>query len=518
VSAAIAQRTPQIGAIIDDAEATAGDVRTFAARLPQFADTLEPGVENAAAVLAAVDPAAVGGIVSDASAVADWAAAQRPTLDAVLSDAGATADGARVVAEALAERVPQIERVIDRVEAVTADAEAFAAELPRFAEILRPGIENVSAVLQAVDPAAVRAVVDDAGAFASTLAAQGPQVAAIVDQVDAASADVRAVASAVRVELDTLTAALTDARAALADARAFAAELPELVETVRPGLANASEVLQSVEAEAISAIITDVRQVSATLAATRDDIENVVTTAGSAARRIDAVASTVADHREAIASTIEEVSAFASELGAVAPRVDAVVSGADRAFSTISDTVGAVDVEAVNAILANARAAAEAVGSRAGEIGTAIDQVAGAARDLAEGLGSVGGEDGLLRETLARARRIAANLEAASERVGGVVTRANELLGPPAQRLVANATEAAVAVGEVADAFASRADQIAGGLARFSQGGLDDFRALIDQGRSTLTTIERAVSSFDRNPSRVIFGGSNAPEYRPQRR
>jgi phospholipid/cholesterol/gamma-HCH transport system substrate-binding protein len=41
----------------------------------------------------------------------------------------------------------------------------------------------------------------------------------------------------------------------------------------------------------------------------------------------------------------------------------------------------------------------------------------------------------------------------------------------------------------------------------------DDFDkrsgALIADGRRTLGDISRAVNNFDRNPSRVIFGGSN---------
>jgi len=40
---------------------------------------------------------------------------------------------------------------------------------------------------------------------------------------------------------------------------------------------------------------------------------------------------------------------------------------------------------------------------------------------------------------------------------------------------------------------------------------------LINDGRRTLSDISRAVNNFDRNPSRVIFGGSNnaAPEPAP---
>jgi phospholipid/cholesterol/gamma-HCH transport system substrate-binding protein len=39
--------------------------------------------------------------------------------------------------------------------------------------------------------------------------------------------------------------------------------------------------------------------------------------------------------------------------------------------------------------------------------------------------------------------------------------------------------------------------------------------ALISDGRRTLSDISRAVNNFDRNPSRVIFGGSNNPAPAP---
>jgi phospholipid/cholesterol/gamma-HCH transport system substrate-binding protein len=51
----------------------------------------------------------------------------------------------------------------------------------------------------------------------------------------------------------------------------------------------------------------------------------------------------------------------------------------------------------------------------------------------------------------------------------------------------------------------------------------DDFdkraSALMSDGRRTLGDISRAVNNFDRNPSRVIFGGGNSaqPAAEPQR-
>ena len=128
------------------------------------------------------------------------------------------------------------------------------------------------------------------------------------------------------------------------------------------------------------------------------------------------------------------------------------------------------------------------------------------------------GADGTLSQILEQAKRIGNNLENASSQVNLVVGRAGELLDGPVQGLVANVSAAAADVRDVAAAFASRAGGIATGLSRFSQSGLDDLRAVINQGRSTLSAIETAVTSFDRDPSRVIYGGSNAPTYKPQRR
>jgi len=287
---------------------------------------------------------------------------------------------------------------------------------------------------------------------------------------------------------------------------------------VRPGIANASEVLQTIDPAAVDEIVANVRALSVTLSEARGDIDSVLSTAGNAARQVERVTSAVSARVDAISGAIDNAARFAGSLGSVAPRIGGLVDRASGALDAVRNTVNAIDAAAINEILANAREVSGVIGARADAIGTAIDDAVAAARGLASGLGTMGGEDGPLREVIERAQRIAQNLEGASERVGVVVDRAGGILDGPAQRLVANVSGAGAAVQEVAAAFASRADQIAGGLARLSQGGVDDFRALLDQGRSTLARIEATVSNFDRNPSRVIFGGPDGPRYQPQRR
>jgi phospholipid/cholesterol/gamma-HCH transport system substrate-binding protein len=79
--------------------------------------------------------------------------------------------------------------------------------------------------------------------------------------------------------------------------------------------------------------------------------------------------------------------------------------------------------------------------------------------------------------------------------------------------------EAARAVREAATNLDRRFAEISAGVNRFTSSGLREWEALAMEGRRTLTQIERTVKNFDRNPSRVIFGGGGGavPEYNGRR-
>jgi phospholipid/cholesterol/gamma-HCH transport system substrate-binding protein len=518
ITKAVVQKTPEIERLVDDAAKAANAIASAARTVDGLVTDAAPAVRQLAEAIRVVTPARVDDVLTNVQLVVNGLARQAPAVEEIVGNARAIAASARTVATTLGERAPEIGALLDDARAAAADVRTAAAAFPSLVETIRPGVDNIAAVLSAIDREAVAAIVADVRRVTGAVADETPQIQAIIARVDAATADLAAITGRVRGELDTITAGLTDARAAVASARTFADGLPELLATLQPGVANASEALQAIDPAAIDAIVVNLRDVTATVSSLRGDIADVVTTAGSAARGIDTVATAVAARTDAIGRAIEDTATFVANLADVGPQVRSAVADIGAAATTIRETVGALDTGAVNGIIADVRSAAAAVGSRAGEIGAAIDNAVAAAKSLAEGLGTVGGEDGTLKEVLERARRIAANLEDASAKIGGVVDRASGLFDGPVQGLVANVSAAGASVNEVAAAFASRANQIAGGLARFSASGLDDLRALIDQGRSTLSTIERAVSNFNRDPSRVIFGGSDAPRYSPQRR
>jgi phospholipid/cholesterol/gamma-HCH transport system substrate-binding protein len=98
-------------------------------------------------------------------------------------------------------------------------------------------------------------------------------------------------------------------------------------------------------------------------------------------------------------------------------------------------------------------------------------------------------------------------IQKAAENLGGTEKKPGEI------------GEAARAIKTAAENLDRRVAEMSAGINRFTGSGLREWEALASEGRRTLAQIERAVKSFDRNPSRVIFGGNNSsvPEFNGRR-
>ncbi|UOM34721.1 MlaD family protein [Acuticoccus sp. I52.16.1] len=511
-------RIPAIEGVIDNVAASVADARVFAASLPDMATALQPGIENVSAALSAIDPAALDGIVDDVRGLTTMLSGESERVQAIIAGVDTTVASARDIAAGLQAKLPQVTTAIDDAGAAVASARTFADALPGYGETLRPGIENVSAVLQAVDPAAIGEIVASVKALTDTLGAAAPQVQHFIATAGVAADDVADITGRVRGELGTISAIIDNANGAVADVKTFTATLPALRRQIDPVVDAVTEVVTAVDPVMVRAIMTNVRDVSLTLSDSRENVQQIISTASEASRRIDQVAAAVSARTDQIGSTIDSVSSFAGNLRDAGPSIDDIVASVKRAADDVAVAVSSIDTSAINTILDNARQVATAIGSRTGEIGTAIDEVVATARRITDSLSNASGEGGMVQDLIDRVKVIAANVEGASNKLGVFMDRANAVLGGEVQTVFAGVNGATASIRDVAAAFAPRAGTIANGLSRFSQSGLDDLRALINQGRSTLRAIESAVSSFDRDPSRVIFGGDSAPRYTPQRR
>lgn len=79
--------------------------------------------------------------------------------------------------------------------------------------------------------------------------------------------------------------------------------------------------------------------------------------------------------------------------------------------------------------------------------------------------------------------------------------------------------EAARSIKQLADHLDQRTAEITVGINRLSAAGTKQIDLLSANAQRTLTTINRAVENLDKNPSRLIWGGSgsNLPEYQGRR-
>ncbi len=80
--------------------------------------------------------------------------------------------------------------------------------------------------------------------------------------------------------------------------------------------------------------------------------------------------------------------------------------------------------------------------------------------------------------------------------------------------------EAARSIKTLAEHLDARTAEISAGINRLSSAGTKELQSLSSNAQRTLNTIDRAVQNIDKNPSRLIWGGSGGgslPEYNGRR-
>ena len=66
---------------------------------------------------------------------------------------------------------------------------------------------------------------------------------------------------------------------------------------------------------------------------------------------------------------------------------------------------------------------------------------------------------------------------------------------------------------KMADNLNAQIGPIADNLKRFSGSGLRDVEALVTDTRRTVQSLENTISTFDKNPQRLLFGGETVKQY-----
>ena len=109
---------------------------------------------------------------------------------------------------------------------------------------------------------------------------------------------------------------------------------------------------------------------------------------------------------------------------------------------------------------------------------------------------------------------MANKLNAASSRVDGILVKLDGFLGDAdAPSLSADARATLQSFRKVADNLNAQIGPIAENLKRFSGSGLRDIEALVSDTRRTVNSLDTTISTFDKNPQRLLFGGETVKQY-----
>jgi phospholipid/cholesterol/gamma-HCH transport system substrate-binding protein len=137
---------------------------------------------------------------------------------------------------------------------------------------------------------------------------------------------------------------------------------------------------------------------------------------------------------------------------------------------------------------------------------SASQDVTRAARDVLKRIDTQLAEGGSLHTTFKNVELFSQTLADNSKRIDNILAGLENLSGGPEGK--GEIVAAARSIKELADNLDKRTAEIGAGINRFSATGARELEAFATEGRRTLSEIDRAVKNLDRNPSRLLFGGS----------
>ncbi|SMC80874.1 MlaD family protein [Rhizobium sp. RU36D] len=264
---------------------------------------------------------------------------------------------------------------------------------------------------------------------------------------------------------------------------------------------------------------------------------------------------------KSLSDNADGIDKFLESVGALSETVTGLSGRLDSTLASVEDLIRAVDAKKVDQILANTQTVtgnlADASGKVAGaidnfnkaidtyrefgvsaekalarvdalvaavdpqKVGKSIDDISVATGDARVAIASfaklgdsIGNRQQDIDQAISDFTQLANKLNNASSRVDGILVKVDELLGSDdTNSLSVQARETLASFKTLAENLNSRVGPIAANLERFSATGLRDIQTLVNDTRGTVRSLNDAISNFDRDPQRLLFGGDSVKEY-----
>ncbi|KQS72858.1 organic solvent ABC transporter substrate-binding protein [Rhizobium sp. Leaf371] len=262
----------------------------------------------------------------------------------------------------------------------------------------------------------------------------------------------------------------------------------------------------------------------------------------------------LADNSEGIDKFLESVSALSDSINSAAEKLDSTLTSADAlvksvnpqdvnrivsnvarmsdeltaASAGVSDTIATIrkTAETYERFGANATTTLAKVDTLLGavdsqKVGNVINDASVASADARRAISTFASLADSVRErqpeidqTITDVTQMANKLNAASSRVDGILVKLDGFLGDAdAPGISQDARQTLASFRSVADNINAQIGPIANNLKRFTSSGLRDIEALVDDTRRTVQSLDSTISTFDKNPQRLLFGGETVKQY-----
>lgn len=155
------------------------------------------------------------------------------------------------------------------------------------------------------------------------------------------------------------------------------------------------------------------------------------------------------------------------------------------------------------------------------KVGKVVDDVSVASADAREAIAgfrelsnSITGRKDDIDKAIDDFTQLANRLNNASTQVDGILRKVDSFLGSgDANSLSVEARRTLESIRLAAENLNARIGPIAENLQRFSSTGLRDIQTLVNDTRQTVRGLNDAITNFDDDPQRLLFGGDSVKEY-----
>ncbi len=211
-----------------------------------------------------------------------------------------------------------------------------------------------------------------------------------------------------------------------------------------------------------------------------------------------------------LSNTERATASFADASNKIGPAIDS--------FKQTADTFQTFGKNADQTLLKVSKLV-DAVDSQ--KVGQVVDDVSVASADARKAIAgfrdlsnSITGRKDDIDKAIDDFTQLANRLNNASTQVEGILKKVDSFLGSgDANSLSVEARKTLESIRLAAENLNARIGPIAENLQRFSSSGLRDIQTLVTDTRQTVRGLNDAITNFDQNPQRLLFGGDTVKEF-----